>query len=553
MPAKKTVQCKKNTVFCTKKGYTMNQEFTAPPKAGRLDSFLSEQTDISRSKIKKLIETGNVAVNGTVCTDASKKLIQGEHILFRRHEEENSLQAAANDLIIHYQDEYLAVIEKKAGLTVHPCPSCREETLVHHLLYHFPALRKMEGERPGIVHRLDKETSGLMLVALSEESRLRLTEAFCEKEVHKTYLALVQGICPDGESKESIGRHPAAKTKMALVPLNKGGREAYSAWKRLYPTARQIAEQHLQDQKQSDNFSLVQVRIFTGRTHQIRVHLSAFGYPLLGDSVYAPAKTAQKAPRQMLHAYKLSFCHPFTHKELEFTSLPPEDFWQCMREQLAQKQKAAPLIITGNSGCGKSALLEIAARQNFPTFSADACINELYQANNDAWYILKQQYGSRFVPDEKNPVDKAALAAAMQTPSMKQELENLLHPLVYARMLAFFKEHEQAPLAIAEIPLWFESKPAKLSPKPTVLAVVCDEHIRRERLHKRGWNDTTIAYMDSWQIPQNEKSRLADYTIDNSGSLEKLEKQFLRVTEKIIGQNSRNTDAVLEEIRRNLL
>lgn len=533
-------------------GHTMTHEFTAPQKAGRLDSFLSEQAQISRSKIKKLIEDGRVSINGMSCTDASKKLTEGDSIILIVPEEKNSLEAAQNDLTIYYRDQYLAVVEKKANLTVHPCPSCQEETLVHHLLYHFPSLAETDSERPGIVHRLDKDTSGLMLIALTEESRLKLTEMFSEREVQKTYLALVQGICPNGESRESIGRHPAVKTKMALVPVSKGGREAHSEWERIYPTQAQISEQKIDEQRREDNFSLIKVRIYTGRTHQIRVHLTAFGYPLLGDDVYAPQKTAQKAPRQMLHAHKLSFYHPYTGKFMEFTSMPPQDFWDCMEQELTKKQKAVPLIVTGNSGSGKSALLDTAKRQNFPTFSADQCIKELYEVNGDAWYLLKQQYGAEFVPDAKKSVDKTALAKAMQNMHRKQELENILHPLVYARMLKFFKDNENVPLAVAEIPLWFESKPAKLGIKPVTLCIYCDENIRRQRLHNRGWTDSTIAYMDSWQLAQDEKIRLADHAFANNGSLEELEQQFISLTEKLILQNTTAAKAILKSIRQNL-
>lgn len=523
----------------------MTQEFTAAQKAGRLDSFLSEQTGISRSKIKKHIENGKVSVNGTVCADPAKKLSEHDTVLFFPEEEQNTLQAAQSDLVIHYRDEYLAVIEKKPYLTVHPCPSCQEETLVHHLLYHFPSLRKMEGERPGIVHRLDKDTSGLMLIALTEECRLKLTEAFCEKEVHKTYLALVQGICPDGESKESIGRHPTLKTKMALVPVNKGGKEAFSEWERIYP--REIPQHSVQ----SENFSLMKVKIHTGRTHQIRVHLSSFGYPLLGDELYAPQQTAQKAPRQMLHAYQLSFRHPFTHETLCFKSLPPEDFWTCFKEQLRNKQKGISFIVTGNPGCGKSALTQIAARQNFPTFSADQCINELYQVNGDAWYLLKQQYGSRFVPDEKKPVCKTALAQALKDSRMKQELENLLHPLVYAKMQKFFTEN-QHQTAVAEIPLWFERKPQKLCFNPTVLCVVCDETIRKKRLHGRGWSDETIEFMDSMQLSPQEKAKLADYRIENNSDLEHLENEFLEILKQLEKEKTDSAKNIILKIKKQL-
>lgn len=530
----------------------MKQEFTVPKRAGRIDSFLSEQSAISRSKIKKYMENSAVLVNGRICTDPAKKLAEGDIIVFNQLQEENFLEATENVLTVYYQDKFLAVIEKKPGLTVHPCPSCQEETLVNHLLYHFPSLRTMEGERPGIVHRLDKDTSGLMLVALTEESRLKLSDAFSEKEIHKTYLALVQGICPNGESKESIGRHPTVKTKMALVPVNKGGREAYSEWERLYPKEinRQIGTAK---NKQDENFSLMKVRIHTGRTHQIRVHLSAFGYPLLGDDAYAPASVAQKAPRQMLHAYKLNFPHPFTGEELEFTSLPPADFWECLEEQLFLQQKAIPLVVTGNSGSGKSALLEIATRQNLPVFSADSCIRELYQVNNDAWYLLKQQYGTQFVPDENKPVDKIALANAMQDPNKKQEIENLLHPLVYARMLDFFAQHEHSPFAVAEIPLWFESKPRNLSVKPLTICVSTQKDIRYARLKTRKWTDEIIAHMESWQIPQEEKIRLADFEIPNNEGLTELEEKFLQLLNTLQKKNTTATATILADIKKQLM
>lgn len=530
----------------------MKQEFIAPKRAGRLDSFLSEQTELSRSKIKKYIENNAVYINKLLCTDPAKKLLEGDSIAFDPPQEENTLNAAKNDLTIYYQDKFLAVIEKKPNLTVHPCPSCQEETLVNHLLYHFPSLKSMEGERPGIVHRLDKDTSGLMLIALTEESRLRLSDAFSEKEIHKTYLALVQGICPNGESRESIGRHPSIKTKMALVPVNKGGREAYSEWERIYP--KEIKGKiDTAKKKQNENFSLLKVRIHTGRTHQIRVHLSAFGYPLLGDEVYAPAHIAAKAPRQMLHAYKLNFTHPFTGEKLEFASLPPADFWECMEQQLSQNQKAIPLVVTGNPGCGKSALLEVAARQNLPTFSADSCIRELYQAGNDAWYLLKQQYGTQFVPDETKPVDKIALAKAMQDPNFKQEIENLLHPLVYARMLDFFAEYKHAPFAVAEIPLWFESKPNKFPLKPLTICVSATKEIRNARLKTRNWTNEIIAYMESWQIPQEEKIRLADFEIPNNQGLAELEQHFLELLHSLQKKNTASAAAVLAEIKKQLV
>lgn len=532
----------------TQKEYIMIQinEIIAPKKAGRLDSFLSEQTNISRSKIKKYIENGAVSLNNTLCLDPAKKLNENDWIHINLETQETTVHAVENTLTIYYQDEYLAVIEKPAGLTVHPCPSCTETTLVHHLLYHFPSLKKMEGERPGIVHRLDKDTSGLMIIALTEESRLALVEMFSQKEIHKRYLALVQGICPNGESTLSIGRHPTLKTKMAIVPENKGGKEAFSEWERLYPE--DILLKATKNQQQ-DNFSLIDVCIHTGRTHQIRVHLSHAGFPLLGDELYAPQKIAEKAPRQMLHAYHLNFEHPFTRKEFSFSSLPPQDFWQCLERELEKKQKAIPIIITGSSGTGKSACLEFAKRKNFPTFSADACINELYQVNNDAWYLLKNQYGNKFIPNNKKPVDKIALANAMKDPYTRQELENLLHPLVYAHMNNFFQENEKAQLAIAEIPLWFETKPQLRDFKPIVITISTDEPTRLNRLRERGWSDETITFMESIQLPQDEKIRLAQYHIENINNLNEFETKFLSICHELLEKNTSLVSHTIKQIQ----
>ncbi|WP_300282966.1 dephospho-CoA kinase [Peptacetobacter sp.] len=522
------------------------KEIIAPPKAGRLDSFLSENTGISRSKIKKYIQDGAIIINKNICLDAAKKLNEGDNIQIEISPQETTISPIENTLKIYYQDEYLAVIEKPANLTVHPCPSCTETTLVHHVLFHFPSLQKMEGERPGIVHRLDKDTSGLMIIALTEETRLILTEMFAQKKIHKKYLALVHGICPNGKSQLSIGRHPVSKTKMAIVPENKGGKEAFSEWTRLYPTENFSINPK---ENQEENFSLLEVCIHTGRTHQIRVHLSHAGYPLLGDELYAPEKVANLANRQMLHAYKLEFPHPITGKKLFFTSTPPKDFWDCLQKQLEKKQKAIPIIITGSSGTGKSACLECAKRKNFPTFSADKCIDTLYQVNNDAWYLLKNQYGTRFVPNNKKPVNKQAIAEAMKNPLMKQELENLLHPLVLSYMLNFFQENKTAPLAIAEIPLWFEIKPQIKDFKPVTITISADYKTRIARLQKRGWSDETIQFMENIQLPQEEKIRLAHYHIENTESFLELETQFNNICQQLLEKNSSLVTAVLKQIQ----
>lgn len=515
---------------------------TAAPKAGRVDSFLSKESGISRSKIKKYIEEGFLKINKDVCVDSSRKLVEGEELLLTIPQVSTQLVAAQASLKILYQDEDIAVIEKPHGLTVHPCPSCTEETLVHQLLHHFPQLKELEGERPGIVHRLDKETSGLMIIALHEEARLRLSEDFSERLIHKVYLALVAGQCPSGESRKSIGRHPKHKTKMAIVPENQGGRDAFSVWTKLYPF----------NKENSCPFSLLQVQIHTGRTHQIRVHLSDAGYALLGDSSYASREVAALAPRQMLHAWKLEFEHPMTGEPLGFVSPPPQDFTETAQTIFKDMFKRQQIIVTGASGVGKSAILEIFRKNAVPTFSADAYTQELYLPNGDAHYILEKQYGTRFVPNPDEAVDKKALLEAMQDTRFRKEIQNIVHPLVYAKMRQFFTSSFNAEntshYAVAEIPLWHEGNQKQEKEDYVVICIACEQEKRLERLRKRGWSEELIAQIDSWQWKQEDKIKQSQYAIDNSGSLEDLEQKYLNVLEQIEGAVQAKVESKLNEM-----
>ena len=232
--------------------------------------------DLSRAAVQRAITAGTCRIDGLPVSTASLKLKAGQEVRLDLPDTANELRAEDEAVDILWQDEHLLLCNKPAGLTVHPCPSCPENTLVQRLLHHFPRLREQEGLRPGVVHRLDKDTSGLLLVALDEPTRLRMSEAFARREVHKEYLALVQGVPPQtGTCREPLGRHPTAKVKMAVVPENRGGKAAHSDWRVLWSSPRK-------------DFSLVAVRIHTGRTHQIRVHMAHVGHPLLGDALYAP-------------------------------------------------------------------------------------------------------------------------------------------------------------------------------------------------------------------------------------------------------------------------
>jgi 23S rRNA pseudouridine1911/1915/1917 synthase len=212
-----------------------------------------------------------------------------------------------------YEDGDLLVINKSPGLVIHPAAGHARHTLVNALLGHCGGLSTIGGEqRPGIVHRLDKDTSGCLVVAKNDLSHAHLSRQFAGRTVTKIYLALVQGYFPDtrsGTIENQIGRHPIHRKKMAV--LDRGGRASRTAWRVVQDIA--------------GVGSVVECRLHTGRTHQIRVHLKHLGHPLLGDALYAP-RQAGHYPRQMLHAWQLGFQHPRTGKPLHFSSPLPGDF-----------------------------------------------------------------------------------------------------------------------------------------------------------------------------------------------------------------------------------
>ena len=484
-------------------------------KKPRLDAFLSSMCDESRSRLKKLVEQGRCAVDGQVCTDADQKVRPGQRVELRLPAASNVVEPEEGPLEILYRDADLAVVNKPAGLTMHPCPSCPKGTLVHRLLWHFPELARQEGPRPGVVHRLDKDTSGLVIVALSERARLRLIEDFSARRVHKTYLAVTRGIpAAEGTSDLPIGRHPTIKTRMAIVPEEKGGRTALTSWETLYasPTA---------------NFALLSVRLFTGRTHQIRVHLAQEGFPLWGDTVYGPYDKTSPAGRQLLHAWKLEFTHPVTGEEMAFTCPPPADFPYAM---LALERGTKRVILTGMPGCGKSAVLERLENRGMPIWNADKAVAAQYQPHAAGWMLMHQRWGRAFF-QEDGTVDRAKLTRMLaETPGMRKELERIIHPLVRGSMDDFFLDavSRGLPAACAEVPLWFETG-WRCEGEATVTVIACPDGIRHERLREtRGWTEEKIAAVESWQWKQDDKIRAADLVIDNSGTLDDLDAELDR-------------------------
>ena len=283
----------------------------------RIDSFLSGKTDFTRTRIQQLIKDRNITVNGKP-TKSSYKIEENDEIIIEVPEVETTEIKPENIKIdIVYEDSDIAVINKQAGLVVHPAHGHYSGTLVNALLYHIKDLSGINGEiRPGIVHRLDKDTSGLIVIAKNDKVHAALTEMFQEKKIRKTYLAILKGKLNKSEGKivTQIGRDKNDRKKMTVIDDVAKGKNAITNY-------RVISQNNL--------FTLVKVNIETGRTHQIRVHMRHLGYPILGDSVYG-RKDNEK--RQMLHAYKLEFIHPVTGRQMEFIGEIPEDFQKALKK-----------------------------------------------------------------------------------------------------------------------------------------------------------------------------------------------------------------------------
>jgi 23S rRNA pseudouridine1911/1915/1917 synthase len=293
-------------------------QFTSPAPNIRLDKYLTEVLpQFSRSYLQKLIEQGYVLVNEQM-TKASQRLNEADRITIELPPLPGRPLAEPIPLAIIYEDADILVIDKPAGLTVHPAPGHPSHTLVNAILAHCPGLT-MSNElmRPGIVHRLDKNTSGLIVIAKNDFAREYLAAQFKSRTVTKGYLALVKGrLSPEqGIIEAPIGRDPQRKQRMAIV---EAGKEATTQY---------------QVRKYLDTYTLVEVTPLTGRTHQIRIHLSAIGYPVVGDPIYGIKSSYLN--RQFIHAYRLGFRLPSTKQYQEFTSPLPMDLEQAL-EHLAQ-------------------------------------------------------------------------------------------------------------------------------------------------------------------------------------------------------------------------
>jgi 23S rRNA pseudouridine1911/1915/1917 synthase len=301
----------------------------------RLDRWLANQLpERSRSEIQRWIDAGLVKV-GEKIGKASYRLELNDSLTVTLPDPPTdlSLQPADLPLSILYEDEDLLVIDKPAGLVVHPAPGHNEGTLVNAVLHHSPDLIGVGGERrPGIVHRLDKETSGVIVVAKTDQAHRHLQAQFKARTVHKEYIALVDGQItpPQGRINVPIGRHPTDRLRQAVLPPDPvtgapRGRPAVTDYRLIGSYTSQV-----RDNIGRANFSLLNVVIHTGRTHQIRVHLAWYKHPVVGDTLYGYRRPRLPIERQFLHAHLLRFRLPSSGEEREFIAPLPADLQQVL-------------------------------------------------------------------------------------------------------------------------------------------------------------------------------------------------------------------------------
>ena len=305
----------------------MDKRFYVSEEGGkRLDVFLSEQAEeFTRSRLKKLIEEGNVSVNGKEVKKAGTEIKLGDEVAIVIPEAvEYSVKPENIPIEIMYQDEDFAIINKARGMTVHVGNGNAEGTLVNALLYALNSLSGIGGVlRPGIVHRIDKDTTGLLVVAKNDKAHVSLAGQIAEKTCRRTYYALLEGNLKEerGRVVTDIGRHPTDRLKMAVLPDGRG---------KIAVTDYEVVARF------GAEFTLCRFILQTGRTHQIRVHAKHLGHPVVGDPVYGFKKQKCSLDGQLLHAAKLELTHPSTKERMEFTAPLPKDFEEVLQKLCRQ-------------------------------------------------------------------------------------------------------------------------------------------------------------------------------------------------------------------------
>ena len=311
----------------------MREEIPNALDGERVDRVAALMTGLSRSAIARLISDGKVTRNDERVVDGSDRVTQGDHVEVEMPIEKELSKALVPDENVEfevvYEDEAVIVVDKPIGLVVHPGAGRNDSTLAHGLLARYPEVAEVGAvERPGIVHRLDRDTSGLLICARTNEALVHLSEALSSRQIHRSYLTMVAG-CPEaptGTIEAPIGRSRRSRTRMTVT---EDGREARTHY------------EVLETWRYPDPASLLRCTLDTGRTHQIRVHLRAINSPVLGDSTYGK-KDPFGVGRPLLHAAEISFLHPVSAEEMHFTSRPPADFRHALDAFRAQNPDAAP-------------------------------------------------------------------------------------------------------------------------------------------------------------------------------------------------------------------
>ncbi len=280
----------------------------------RIDKYLSNNTELSRSKIQKLIKDNKILVNDKIVNNSYKVSIGDIIKILEVNLESHEIKPSNIKLDVVYEDSDLLVINKASGMVVHPAPGNYEDTLVNALVGKYELSNN--GERPGIVHRLDKDTSGLMLVAKNDYTHERLAKMIQDKEVERYYLALVSGTFnhETGTIDAPIGRDPKNRELMCVTSLN--SKKAITHFKVL---------------KRYPKYTLIECKLETGRTHQIRVHMKYINHPVVNDPLYGKV-VSNNDFGQLLHSYKIKFKHPRTGEVLEFMKDPPQEFYKILEE-----------------------------------------------------------------------------------------------------------------------------------------------------------------------------------------------------------------------------
>ena len=293
-----------------------------PTTSGRIDKILASQLDVSRNQVEKLVKDGQVSVNGKGISKTSFKVSEGDEISYAFKEAEKRVAPPIDfDVEVLYEDDYLLVVNKPSGLVVHPAPSVKEPTLVDWLIHRGVSLSTISGEeRHGIVHRIDKETTGALVVAKTNEAHEKLSAQLQDKSMGRYYLALIDHPLKDDIVVDKpIARNPKNRLMMSVVA---DGRNAKTAFVKLLSNKWDV--------------ELVAAKLFTGRTHQIRVHLNTLGRHILGDDLYGFKTKRDRIPRVYLHAYLLYLIHPQTGKKMEFVAPLFDDMTMYMSKYFDQ-------------------------------------------------------------------------------------------------------------------------------------------------------------------------------------------------------------------------